>query len=121
MMGKEELDLYTRLQPTFVKAMGEEQIGDWVYHEGYGHSMCITQLPRAESNYNLLRLPLPIDPINPERGMSGMIKGFRILGRHGIFGTWDCERKVKDSIYWSEDSDTPTLALLKALAAQEGV
>ena len=65
------------------------------------------------------RLPLPIDPVNPERGLLGMIDEFDVM------------YKFKDSMWHLETSfhkagtgveaNNPTTALLKALCEQEGV
>lgn len=67
----------------------------------------------------LVRLPLPIDPENPERGLWGMIHGPRemilLKDNNGNI----CVAVRHRGEFFSAAS--PTLALLKALAWQEGI
>jgi hypothetical protein len=139
-MTPEELELYRDegLQKFFREKMGEWQAGDWGWHIG----VCDTFLfiyPQGEllmvywkGHYSLkdvfrsnaIRLPLPIDPVNPERGLWGMIEN--LLGVDRITEVWRegwvaTIRDAKDpegNLYCL--GSTPTLALLKALKAQEG-
>ena len=65
------------------------------------------------------RLPLPIDPVNPERGLLGMLKGDQRMWSVG--DRWwvavNIEVGVKE--YIEGEGDSPTEALLKALIATE--
>ncbi len=136
-MTEEELDLYKRLQPVFEKKMGPWQKFEagWDNKFGYcifmGGDVFLYLYPDGMATpfiheRTVLRLPLPIDPRNPERGLVGMIKGFIVLqamyqeGDYIAFGQepmeWACETDGGQDI-----GETPTLALLRALAAQEGV
>ncbi len=121
MISQEELDLYKRLQPVFYKKMGPWQVGDNYYDP-------ITQLSGYVSieyiNYvnhprfgNFIRLPLPIDPRNPERGLWGVINGKCGISLHLYKGN----HYVNNGTGQDYIGKTPTLALLRALAAQEGV
>ena len=68
-----------------------------------------------EDDPALLRLPLPIDPVNPERGLWGMVdwKSYELITTSaGELAIWG--RTMKRSI-----CTAPTEALLKALMAQE--
>ncbi len=118
-----ELDLYKKLQPLFKERMGPWQIGDWYYEINLnyqsGGRICVVGCNSHPNNINeiALRLPFPINPRNPERGCWGMLRGDVFLRRIdtgeyqlGIAGTRDYHI-----------APTPTLALLKALEAQEGL
>jgi hypothetical protein len=74
-------------------------------------------LKRIFEGYEVFRLPLPIDPRNPERGVAGMLKGVSSL----LFPTArDPEWSVVPLDGRAEISfgDTPSLALLQALEKQ---
>ena len=131
-MNDEELKYYIALQPFFRKKMGEWQTGDWVFHKekrkvfwvAYPEGSFLFVYNREYGSYreifrsNAIFLPLPIDPVNPERGLWGMVKQWR---------DEPCLRRVEGGSYSIQAharvfyADTPTFALLKALAAQEGV
>jgi hypothetical protein len=68
-----------------------------------------------------VRLPLPIDPENPERGLFGMLEKEEFRGLYPSTcehqAEWTC-RVYKEGTSIFYDSATPTLALLKALAEQ---
>ncbi len=125
-MTDEELDLCKRLQPVFKKKMGPLQVGDWFLSE-YSHGIGWEEFV-YDTGWKLgpptdaLHFPLPIDPRNPERGLWGMIDwdrfSFHIArdGEMNIFGLPFLGCDNFESGYC-----TPTIALLKALAAQEGV
>jgi hypothetical protein len=73
----------------------------------------------ADEDHNLIRLPLPVDPENPERGLWGMIDWSVFIaetenksGRLSM-RLWGHPRPMIHE--W------PTLALLKALAWQKGI
>lgn len=134
-MNDEELKYYIALQPFFRKKMGEWQTGDWVFHKekrkvfwvAYPEGSFLFVYNREYGSYreifrsNAIFLPLPIDPVNPERGLLDMLSKeaqfFSGLGKSFV--------RYYDTIdgycYLLIEGDTPTLALLKALAEQEGV
>lgn len=119
-MTEEELKYYTALQPLF-----REKMGKWRDRDGYmiqGEDIVFYEPPYADDDWwndtIYIRLPLPIDPVNPGRGLWGMVKQWR---------DEPCLRRVEGGSYSMQAharmfyADTPTLALLKALAHQEGV
>lgn len=127
----EMLKHYKALQRVFKKAIRPIRDGDMIYcpdahhlyFEGTYHP-CPLSVACSENEIEckdrLLHIPLPIDPVNPERGLEGMICGSVIMYRsYGIRG-WrvnvTTEDECKDFV-----GHTPTLALLKALAHQWGV
>lgn len=68
----------------------------------------------AEEHF--IRLPLPIDPVNPERGLWGMLGSRFGVSMH----EWKGEFSVGNGRGLGKGA-TPTLALLKALAHQWGI
>ena len=124
-----ELKYYKALQAVFKEKMGDWQTGDWFTNSFGEFITCVmdqddtTLFDFYGSSYFkklAIRLPLPIDPRNPERGLTGMHRHFRELVYNVTGNFWMC--KVWN--YENSNSfaaDTPTLALLKALAWQEGV
>jgi hypothetical protein len=141
MISPEELNLYRRLKKKINEKMGPIISGDRYAIEVLPRDWreeiegteddnwkCKSIKLREVQGYNIIRLPLPIDPRNPERGLWGMI-GDNIIElvsqRH--FGDeisgYTLRYFSKDDPYkiQSQHESTPTLALLKALAEQEGV
>jgi len=133
-MMDERIKYMKALQAFFAKKMGPWQVGDWFVYgdqlyliiESYkGHYQTVTEDGKkmgfdTPSIDNGLRLPLPIDPRNPERGLWGMVD----------WNEWHLEPQDQDSVILyginkncdaAEFLGTPELALLKALAAQEKV
>lgn len=125
----ENLDLYERLQKVFMEKMGPEQIGDRIYDTldnmvGFISSIDGNRLDYITSDGNAYwtkkrevdRLPLPIDPVNPERGLWGMVDWDR----------WECIPTQPDgrmTMYCNgrwKFTALPTKALLRALCEQEG-
>ena len=115
-----ELQYYKVLQGVFKEKMGAWKYRDNCWCSKCGvtmyHNLCSTRYGRE-----LLRLPLPIDTRNPERGLWGMVD----WGRFEIWESFgDGSIVIRDM---SSEKDfpqvigSPTLALLKALAWQEGV
>ena len=126
-MDAETLKYYKhpKMQEKFREAMGELQPGDWwISLDGY---KTLTTNGNAEfaNRYEHIRLPLPIDPRNPERGLWGMMDNCSAKLR---FEPWRLD-KSKWSFTWHsieegtfhKYGETPELALLKALAFQWGV
>ncbi len=133
-MNAEELKYMKALQPFFDEKMGPQQVGDWVILKRdfpiipeiitnvFASMSPFDTNMRARCNpAHYYRLPLPIDPHNPERGLWGMVDWMGLFvnidhdGMINIFSGFDNGESITDG--WQ----TPTLALLKALAAQEGV
>ena len=73
---------------------------------------------------NRIRLPLPIDPRHPERGLLGMIDEGTMRGLYpSLFeheAKWTCSIHTGNTSMFY-DADIPELALLKALAHQWGI
>ena len=134
-MNDEELRHYKALQPVFREKMGEWQAGDWGYHvvingifwvaypEGEllmvywkGH-----ESPKDVFRSNAIYLPLPIDPVNPERGCWGMIDWQIFWCEPTRDGKLRMFKRVNTTGI-ADWIDSPALALLRALAHQyEGV
>jgi len=123
----ENLDLYERLQKVFREKMGPEQIGDRIFDTrdnmvGFIASIDGNRLDYITGNaywtmkWEVDRLPLPIDPVNPERGLLGMLNGIPHLWK--ATDKW-CLRLVAKNQYL--ECKSPTEALLRALCTQEGV
>ena len=78
----------------------------------------------AEEHF--IRLPLPIDPVNPERGLWGMCDGVVTIGKQlFIKDSYFVSVRLTDEAgnykkFVSFKGSTPTLALLHAIAAQIG-
>jgi hypothetical protein len=124
---KEKLRLHTLLQPFYKERMDEWQIGDRYYDKKFKscsiiHTvMAINYIEGRLAYY--VRLPLPIDPVNPERGLWGMIDWDKY--RIASYDNGECfifTAPTDLSCYgWSSGRATPELALLRALAKQVGV
>lgn len=132
-MNAEILNLYEKLQDKFQVAMGSEQVGDRIYDLSYEKAGFISDifLPGNRIDYvadngnaywtkdsEIIRLPLPIDPVNPERGLCGMVDGLMGLTYNGTLYNCIAWRNNKEE--WG-GGNTPTEALLRALIAQEGL
>jgi len=123
----------------YEKAMGEWQRGDEFVtplNDHYFYSFSIDLEGNVVEHYcdnhkgrrvvfddltGALRIPLPIDPRNPERGLVGMLEGewsLQTPSAPKFDDKWAVVHRDYEEIYFA---DTPVLALLKALAAQSGV
>ncbi len=124
----EALPYYIALQPKFREAMGMIRFGDWVHFKGGVGPVTDRQVNQGNGReYSIInagfgwieeqyldRLPLSIDPRNPERGLWGMVDWEMV----------DAEINHCGQIYVHPITNghrIPELALLKALAHQEGV
>jgi hypothetical protein len=121
-MNPEELRIMSlpKMQERFREAMGEWQDGDRGITT---HGMIFYFDNRSEQeewDTKMGRLPLPIDPRNPERGLWGMVDWVRWNVSQTATGG-KLTLHYHDAIQSFYAEDTPTLALLKALAHQEGV
>ncbi len=123
-MTDDELKYYKALQPVFREEMGKWRVGDRCIHKMSYFVGIITEhnekiMARFETpcgiskiHYepktdHLFHFPLPIDPVNPERGCWFMLT----------------KENRTDKIFLNELalSDKPALVILKKLASQEGV
>jgi hypothetical protein len=117
-MSDEEKKYWITLQPFFMEKMGPWQVGDQYYST-------ITKVVEFITGYSgfptsdYIRLPLPIDPRNPERGLWGMVD-WDNWDISFVFDNGDVIIQKGFRLSGESIKDTPTLALLKALAAQEG-
>ena len=116
-INPETLKLYRQLQPLF---KGPWQVGDrWRYP-------ATDDIYFVESNFNYssepppksaFHLPLPIDPVNPERGLWGMLRKdlqYQLNWNIGtILSVYDGKTMI--NVF---DAATVELALLKALKHQ---
>jgi hypothetical protein len=124
-MTDEELKYYEVLQPVLGKHLKTIATGDRYYHIADKRMILVRDAynsPYSPDFFKLhcIAIPLPVDPENPERGLWVMIKGLRSL--HSRSGEW--EVNIFDEGYViisTHKGKTPALALLKALAAQEGI
>ena len=120
-MNKETLKYYTALQPLFKKKMGEWYCGDAYVDKKFSAVIqYITphHLQQRTSMGSNIRIPETIDGQNPERGLWGMVDWGKWQAGTMLDGGFCIQSQQNPSEF---TSNTPTLALLKALAAQEGV
>lgn len=129
-MTDEELKLYShpKMQEFFRQKMGLFQDGDQVLYNTHVTYWCeecgdggffSNEFMKTKNKDELIRLPLPIDPINPERGLWGMIetKTLYLLSPRPSWPYYSVRMGNGDAVT-SIDGETPTLALLRALAHQ---
>jgi len=117
----EELKYHVALQLLYERLMGPWQMDDrWVDPDTGQWGIVRRDTIRIIPSTDLLRTPLTIDDRNPERGLWGMVSFEKyhpdINGYGGILFI-----RRTDGEPVSDTWDAPTLALLKALAVQEGV
>ena len=122
MISPEELRYYSmpKLQKLFRKNMGEWELGDH-YYDPIKKTVNVVTFHDKLTIYRDMDifLPLPIDPENPERGLLGMLNNFWDLYTLPELEINKWKVVIKSGMTFN--ADTSTLALLKALAAQEGV
>ena len=124
--GKKQLGLLIDLQSVIKAKIGEWRIGDYGYINGKPN-LCIYIYTRQGKKYirltnedyladdeRIIRLPAIIDPVNPERGLWGMIDWKMWL--FSFNGTAFIENEDKTTVFF--DADTATV-LLNALYIQE--
>ena len=129
MPTSEELKYFIAMKDVIAGKMGE-----WQWHDGWhdpedGATGKVVPgqvkffRDPGDEMHNFVRLPLPIDPENPERGLWGMIDWKRWAISLDIDGSMvlDDMDDASEANRYSTGWDTPTLALLKALAWQEGI
>lgn len=122
---KEELKYYSHpaMQEKFEEVMRRWQPGDRYIIPG---SMDIFTVPEEDAYINKgyhLRCPLSIDAEHPERGLWGMVNWTMFWPDIDVQSKMHIRHRPKNEHDWNEfrATGTPTLALLKALAAQWGV
>lgn len=119
-----------KMQEKFREAMGLIQLGDLCLYQDdvfivtdkddYYKTVCLIRLKVSEDEANefwpteksVIHLPLPIDPVNPERGLLGMA---------GPCNIEYCGDYVYIHGATDEEAETVELALLKYLAHQWNV
>jgi hypothetical protein len=134
-MTPENLERHIRLQPLYRKMMGEWREFDRYYNINFGEGV-VEDTARADEFNNAedpddLRLPLPIDPVNPKRGLWGMVDWSKLRyeqwgpdGEIAIFKlpcihlNEEMDLPIKDHPFIVGDPET---ALIKALCKQDGV
>jgi hypothetical protein len=126
-----ELKYYSnpKMQEKFREAMGEWSVGDRGlfkggmigYYQGFWteeshtiHSFMFGIGSLDTRSEEPIRLPLPIDPKHPERGLCGMVEKFGKL----YYSRKDGWCYQTDDGMKIDYGKTPTLALMKALAHQ---
>jgi hypothetical protein len=123
---KKQLELLIELQPIIKAKMGEWRIGDYGYINGKSN-LCIYVYTRQGRKYirltnedylvddeRIIRIPLVIDPINPERGLCGMLDWRKWSFSYN--GTACIENEDENSVFFDDDITT---TLLIALYFQE--
>lgn len=123
---KKQLKLLIELQSVIKAKMLEWRIGDYGYINGKPN-LCIYIYTRQGKKYirltnedyladdeRIIRLPAIIDPVNPERGLWGMIDWK--MWFFSFNGTAFIENEDKTTVFF--DADTATV-LLNALYIQE--
>lgn len=135
MLTPTERKLYTlpRMQKLFWEKMGECICTDKIYDPEMEVVRTVTEVFNPTwikldscvhwAAENAIRLPLPIDPINPERGLWRMIdwKIWDLLVHNNGLTTvrsWNDEGDIYDTLIASVPI---TEALLRALMQQEGI
>lgn len=126
---QETIRLHTLLQPFYRERMGEYRQGDrmnYTYYPSQPHIFFVDAVDEKQRHINMdacIRLPLPIDPVNENRGLTGMIKHFT-----GIRKCTELKEPLYRVDWWTKNGPehsvygpTPELALLRALCKQEGV
>ena len=119
-MNPEELEI---MKEPKMQAFFKEKMEEWLDTDRFWYHACERVEPyslyccRAEHGEPFIIIPDPIDPVNPERGLWGMIIGID-KGVSGFEDTWEVAIVYGDSSKEYYYGDTPTLALLKALKAQ---
>lgn len=121
-MTDEQIKLLTKLQGVFKERMGNERNGDMFWSKRYN---CISYVVEGsfsvDSDVSMdeedIIVPLAIDPINPERGLSEMINGSFSLLYLKSYKHWLVTRITYRDVI-AADSYT---ALLKALCEQENI
>jgi len=124
-MNQNELKMLIALQPMIKKAMGEWQHGDMYCYidttdvDFYCKDCLYYNIFSIGLYKDAIRIPLTIDPVNPERGLIGTIEGFVKIHYNPYLKQWVVD--VYDGFMlkkYSVIADTPTEAILKALCEQ---
>jgi hypothetical protein len=144
-MTPEDITLLTKLQVVFKERMGEWQLGDHIIHgKRSGVIDCVGMKEEAidsgvlrirwvengidngiglifdEYWNDILRVPLAIDPINPERGLVEMLDRYHSLDYY-FNNCWKLSCETKNGKPINVEAPDPYTALLKALCEQENI
>jgi hypothetical protein len=147
-MKQEILEMHKKLQAFYKKMMGEWQVGDRVYYTPDSFFGLVERINRPDyvivrwtssgapssmevKKANCIFIPLPIDPVNPSRGLWGMVDWSKLRyeqwgpdGELAIFKlpyiqyNEDMGIPIKDHPFVVAEPET---ALLMALLEQEGL
>jgi len=111
------------MQEKFREAMGPIQWNDFLYYPETGNIHTYEAITPEHDNF--IRLPLPIDRNNPERGLWGMVDWEKFTQEmadgEGNIDIYKNPFHQIDGIDAPVGSGTPELALLKALMHQWGI
>jgi hypothetical protein len=120
-MKENELEYYSnpKMQEFFREQMGPLQHGDKLLLNGYCEDCETYKVFSPQIYKDAIRLPLPIDPVNPERGLLGMLDTESFWRLCYYLGRWRVTPEATDRIIYFE-GPTPTLAFLKAIAHKIG-
>ena len=130
MINQEELHILSipKMQEFFREKCGEWKLGDWFWNDrdqkampvdNYAVNLLNKGTRFTGETVDAIRLPLPVDPVNPARGLWGMIdwRKWKVVdSAQGNLRLW-----LKSMQPLFEVQDTPTLALLKAIAKQQEI
>lgn len=107
------------MQELFRDRMGEKRNSDLVHIPSKNKTLLYEKYYQTQIYFGAcIVIPLPIDRDNPERGLWGMLDWNQWIGGSSIDGSGFYIMHQRSSIEFK--SETPTLALLRALARQEG-
>ncbi len=121
-MAADELRLYKVLQAFFEPFMGIPQWGDrFLSPEGKEYTLLPESFKTNEYWKDQLKdhiwFPLPIDPVNSERGLWGMINWERFIAETQSDGSLT----ILDEDTQESWNNNPSFSLLKALVVQNGI
>jgi len=117
-MNPNELKMLIALQPNIKEAMGEHYDGDMLYSIDAEGLFAYCALCDVQKNYNTdkyIHIPLTIDPVNPERGLFGMLDKTKLWWLRTYLNG---DVQLSNSDFQSWRAATPTEAILKALCEQ---
>ncbi len=127
-MIEETLKYHIALQEKFRERMGKEQIGDRIYDPYLQQSGFVSSIDGDRIDYinedgecywtkrkDIIPIPLPIDPRNPERGLWGMVDWTKLTYDEILYYQ---EGRLRIRFFDEWIIEVPELALLKALAHQ---
>ena len=130
-MKQEILEMHKKLQAFYKKMMNGWKVGDRYYNTVAKKYAIIISEAWWPEDYPAIRIPLPINPVNPKRGLWGMVDWSKLRyeqwgpdGELAIFKlpyiqyNEDMGIPIKDHPFVVAEPET---ALLMALLEQEGL